>query len=385
MSAALQLAGLMHYTTTAQGMYTARSQNNQTRGVVLCAHNHHTLRLAWTQIRALQYMYGMNNETFTVYHADELNLSDNTIRAAVQRLESLPNVRIESLRGWYMARYREEGDESGIKRFQGFFCKVGALLAAPYEIVALIDTEVVLSKNPFELINTDTFRERGSYLFRDRRLSAEYWGQSSGAYRERLTKLWQSFHPDRPDNISSALLSSPPFTGWSYDHGESAVVLFDKSRHEPATGILAGMVGSDLFATTSAGLLGDKETYWQALALADVEPGMNAFACSEVGILNEHGETCTHSYTVAQWMFESHDCPHIFYVNGDGVEHFIAGEDDTLLRAWVSDPLFYFSSRTRIDYLGFRCNTGANPLPSYVREAMHAYRLFYEQYDSVDV
>lgn len=296
-------------------------------------------------------------------------------------LNVYPTFVIQSLQEWYAATFKNDVKGGGIGRFQSFFCKVGALLAAPYDVVALIDTEVVLLDNPFVLMDTETFRRRGSYLFRDRRLSAEYWGQSGSDYRGRLSRLWETFHPDSPHNLSRALLDSPPFTGWSYDHGESAVVVIDKTRHPEAMRVLTGMIGPDTFAITSAGLLGDKEAYWQALALANEEPGMNAFACSEVGIMNEHGETCTHSYTMAQWIFEKRSSPRIFYLNGDGLEPFIAGQDDTLLRAWISDPLHYFSPHTRIDYRGFRCNKGANALPAYVREALYAYRLFYEEYD----
>lgn len=364
-----------------------QARDTETRGIVLCAHNEHALKLAWTQICALRQLYGMDSVNITVYHADELDGSNRTIQAAMHRLEGMPNVRIDNLKEWYESLNETDAEthHDGMERFKGFFCKVGALLAAPYDIVALIDLEVILMADPFMLVDTDMFRSRGSYLFRDRRISAEARFQSNSAYQQRVRDLWGHFHPENPDDLPDSLILSPPFTGWSYDHGESAVVVIDKWRHWKAMRILMTMVISDLFPVVTEGMYGDKEIYWQALALAGEDPGMNAFACSEVGILNDDGDTCPYYWTVAQWIFERESRPTIFYVNGDGLEAMIRGEDDTLLRGWVSDPLYYFSSQTRLDYISYNCNKGANPLPSYVRETFHAYRLIFGSYDTIEM
>lgn len=364
------------------------------RGTVLCAHTAERLRRAWTQIAALRQLYGMANESFTIFHAEELDVSSAEVLGAIKRLEALPHVRVESLAQWYSIAYPSNDTtaaKGGLKRFQGFFCKAGALLAAPYDVVALVDLDVVLMDNPFALTDTPTFRDTGSYLFRDRRISAgnAYRQQSAEAYRDRLEGLWRwSFHhpPGRSNGtvplLPPALTRSPPFTGWSYDYGESAVVVLDKRRHVKALDILQQMMGVELFETVTTGIHGDKEVYWQALALAGEAPGMNALACADVGRRNDNGDACCYHWTNAQWTWHHGDKsgPRIFYVNGDGVEKLVAAQDDTLLHAWVSDPLDYFSNRTRIDYLDTCCNRGAQPLPPYVVATFHAYRIAYERW-----
>lgn len=368
--------------TVLQHALVNASAQERSKAVVMCAHNAPALRMAWTQIRCLQQVYEMENETFIVYHADELDPSDVVIDQFLKRLRSLPNVRVDNLMAWYKMSYGDPKPREGIKRFQGFFCKVGALLAAPYDVVALIDTDIIFMDNPFSLISTSIFLEKGSYLFRDRRFSGnDYLRESVEAYRKRLRKLWRVFHPDCPRHLSRALANSPPFTGWSYDLGESAFVLMNKQRHQNTTSILQHMVSSELFETSTKFVWGDKEVYWQALVLADEVPGINPYANADVGLTNDQHETCCYQYANAQWVWFGTGRPRIMYINGNGVENLVSGQDDTLLRSWVSDPLDYFSPNTRIDYMGDCCNRGANPMPSYALEMMHAYRLTYESFD----
>lgn len=358
----------------------------ESRAIVMCAYNAETLRMAWAQIRSIQHIHGASNEIFIVYNAGELNTSDHDTKKAIERVQTLPNARIESLSAWYESAYGNDRATEGLENFQGFICKVGALLAAPYDIVALIDTDVILMNHPFTLIKTPSFQTHGNYLFRDRRISGREGPQGTeAAYRTRLRELWQEVRAEDDQEFPSALSSSPPFTGWSYEYGESAVVLMNKQRHAKAMGILQLMVGPRLFEQTTAHIFGDKEVYWQALAFANETPGMNAYANADVGLANERKDACCHKYTNAQWVWFESDRPKIFYINGDGVEDWMTGKDDTLLNSFVSDPLYYFSPNTRVDYLASGCcNKGANSMPSYAREIMHGYRLHYELYDQIE-
>ena len=130
--------------------------------------------------------------------------------------------------------------------------------------------------DPFRLMDTDIFRTRGHFLFRDVRT---WVSEKTSHYTQQLRELLAHFHPDCPGNISKPRLESPPFTGWSYSHGESALVLFDKARSHDALAILEEMVGPRLIDTTKRHVWGDKESYWQAVALAGHEPGMHTY-CS---------------------------------------------------------------------------------------------------------
>lgn len=135
----------------------------------------------------------MKNESFVVFHADELDYADSDVANAVNSLTALPNVKVDNLLRWYQATYGD--DSTGIKGFKGYFCKVGALLAAPYDIVSVIDLNVVLLTNPFLLMESETFQRYGHYLFRDRRTSPS---KTTKGYIGELKKIWAQLHPDRP-------------------------------------------------------------------------------------------------------------------------------------------------------------------------------------------
>lgn len=237
--------------------------------------------------------------------------------------------------------------------------------------MALLDLDAVLLDNPFSLLETPIFKETGVYLFSDRRLSP------SEPHKEHLKKMWAIFNPDRADTMSFALARSPPFIDWSRDYGESALVLFDKKRNLRAVEILEEMVAPDVFPTTSHMVYGDKEIYWQALAFADVKViGMNPFVWAAVGFEDGKGLTCAYKGALAQWMWLPGEKPKNVYVNGGGIEEWILGEDDTVL-AFVSDPISFMSPRTQV--LSF-CNPGATPFPFHAFQALHAYRLMFNDY-----
>lgn len=343
-------------------------------GVVMCAHDASTLELARTQIVALRKLFGMENVSFGIFHADEIDgASNRTLMRQVELLEITLNVKVESLSHWYDARFGNS--TNGLPAFRGFFCKVGALLAAPFDVVAVVDLDVVLMSDPFRLMDTDIFRMRGHYLFRDVRTSVS---EGTSHYTQQLRELWAHFHPDRPAIISKPLLNSPPFTGWSHDHGESALVLFDKARSHDALAILEEMVSPQLIDTTKRHVWGDKESYWQAVALAGHEPGMNPYSWAAIGNANEKRETCSYHGVLAQWVWLPGAFPRVFYINGHGVEELLAENDGTLYHSTLSGPLDYFSPRTNVHTY---CSPGAVPLPTYVLDAIHAYKLSYHRSD----
>jgi hypothetical protein len=310
---------------------------------------------------ALQRLHGMSNENFMVFHANEID------EQSVARLERLQGVHVLNLEIWYTQTYPEHSIE-GLDNFKGYFCKVGALLAAPFETVAVIDLDAVLLDNPFSLLRTPIYQNTGVYLFSDRRLP------HSEPYKEHLTRMWAKFNPDRPDNISSSLTSSPPFTGWSRDYGESALVIFNKKRNFRAVEILEKMVAPDVFSATSHMVYGDKETYWRALALADAEMiGMNPYMWAAAGFPDGNGLTCCHKGALAQWVWLPGERPKVFYINGGGIEEWITGKDDVALST-VSDPVSYLSSRTQLQSF---CSPGQTPFSFGIVQILHAYRLIF--------
>jgi hypothetical protein len=145
---------------------------------------------------ALRTVYDMKNDSFVVFHADELGEANaDAVAKAVAALTALPNVKVENLLKWYQTTYGDRSEEGHFTAFKGYVCKIGALLAAPYDIVALIDLDVVLMGSPFLLLNSDIFQNHGHYLFRDQRSSPS---SRTRKYIKELKRLWARFHPDHP-------------------------------------------------------------------------------------------------------------------------------------------------------------------------------------------
>ncbi|KAM3571796.1 hypothetical protein VYU27_006166 [Nannochloropsis oceanica] len=355
----------------------AEVKDKANRGVVLCAYDAKSLRLAWIQISTLRTLYGMVNESFIIYHADELR---ETIGAKLWRkqLKAIPGVQIQSLETWYQGTYASEFGTAPLQNFQGFFCKPAALLAAPFENVLMLDLDVIITDNPFVLMNTPDYSKQGAYLFADRRTQrpAKYMR----SYRQQLRNI--SRHFNSPRNQTPFLEKLPPMTRWSYDYGESAVVLFNKTLNRDAMLVLEKILAPDLFNSTTKYIYGDKELYWQALVFAGVNVSLNPLIPSEVGTPNRNDEvtvTCTSHYVFAQWLWQPYATPKIFYVNGDGIEEMLMGRDQTILNCTLSDPLEYYSSLTQYNTF---CNRGANPLPQNLIDTIWAYKIMYSKSSS---
>lgn len=320
----------------------------------------------------------------------------------------------------------------GFITFRSFFCKVGALLDAPFHLIALMDLDLILFDSPFRLVDTLTFQQTGTHFFVDRRRVSS---NHINTLRDLFTKLWKHFEPYRrhpqgvisslsqhlrssfssktekkkddgytninDDSIiipaTSSLGQSAQMTGWSSDYGESGVVLYDKKRHATSLQILTELVSPGFIDSVNLNMYGDKELYWQSLAYAGLDVGMNPWAVSEVG--EESGaasnRTCAYKATMAQWVSylpnikeeggaegAEEDVPHLFYLNCDGVEDLMTHHEDVLYHASISDPLPARSPLVEIapeDSRDGSCNRGARPFDS---KALDAFRLYQSIYDS---
>jgi hypothetical protein len=142
-------------------------------------------------VRSLRSLYpDLRTVPFLLYHAEELRT-----RGPVS---DEPDVHVRSLKGWYDATFaavsaRERGDGpvvddlEGLRRFRSFLCKPAALLAAPADLVAVLDLDAMPLHSPFALLNTTVFEETGSYLFLDRKVVAD----QLPAYVEALEETWR--------------------------------------------------------------------------------------------------------------------------------------------------------------------------------------------------
>jgi hypothetical protein len=311
------------------------------RAVVMCAYDGHTLRLAWTQIMALRELYGMGNETFLIYHADELTRKHDR---AVRRLEALPHVHVRNLRPWH---HRVLGDKD-FARFQGFLCKPAALLASEQDVIVLLDLDAVLLENPFALLRTPIYEETGSYLFTDRRWAdmrfmEDGWAKTIEDWAAMVEAMWALRRAGEP--LPEVLRQSPLLTGYSKETGESAVVLYDKARSPEAVEVLLWLLDPAVVASFESLIYGDKELFWLSFALAGRPYGANPYRWAAVGFKHK-GRLCELSYILAQYVRLPGDAqPRPFYLNGDGVENAVMEADLTDLKgARIARPRSYYQN-----------------------------------------
>jgi hypothetical protein len=335
--------------------------------VTLCAFDETSLRMAGTQIEVLQQNYHMENETFLIYHANEL--SDDL--PAMSIIKNLSGVEVISLAGWYEAafphlavldRQLKPPEVPYFNRFKGFLCKPAAVLAADASLVAYVDQDAMLFYSPFDLMGTEIFNRTGSYFFRDRRLQNN---PDLASYQYALVAAWKAINP-RGTEIPSILRESPVFTGWGHEVGESAVFLYDKARQPRAAAALQRMLEPDLLDSLQKHWYGDKDMYWLSFALAELEPGLNPMDVVPIGQWFSNPvdpqELCCIGFAIGQilprkgtHLYEDYD---LFYVNGDAVETFMRGDwgDPEDLRLRIGHPVRYGDPQQEVIKLGFSKN-----------------------------
>lgn len=97
-------------------------------------------------------------------------------------------------------------------------------------------------------------------------------------------ELWSLLNPelDSVEDMPETLTQSPPFTGQSYDVGESAVVVVDRSRNRPAMDVLRRMCSPDLITVLWDYILGDKVREYVSLQGGRRRPVV-AIGCGDCG------------------------------------------------------------------------------------------------------
>jgi hypothetical protein len=348
---------------------------SSSRAIVMCAFNTHSARMAWMQIKVLQEIYGMTNETFLIYHADEFKPAHDR---ALRNLKSLPRVKVRSLKPWHSRTFPGQD----VKRLAGFYCKPAALLAAEEELVVLLDLDAVVLENPFSLIHTTPFQYTGSYFFTDRRFldmgfhSKEDAGRLNEDWVAVLRDLWHILQPDKPQ-LSRYLLDSPAFRGFSKEYGESAMVVYDKGRNPEAARMLQRMLEPRIMDHLNEWMYGDKELYWLSFAMAGRPPGMNPWAWTSVGIPWEGDRICEVGFTLGQWAELLGDRePRVIYLNGDGVEDAITKEGfmKVMKKTFISRPKPYYEIHP-----GFCAPRGGEKkVEGVIFDKLKAYKRIYE-------
>lgn len=270
------------------------------------------------------------------------------------------------------------------------------------ELVAVLDLEVILFHDPFSLAETPIFQQTGAYLFSDRRLSRGKEVASFREYQQVLKRLYNGYrrattssqplsHSEQTtvDGIPVALADSSIFQGWSWDYGESALLIFDVQRHA-STGFLDALqyllrVDSPTFRTFA---YGDKELYWLALVLAGEPLQMNPWIPTAVGALEEVQATVYNDHRgrqrVCSWfnaLAQATPTHGLFYLNGEGPELSTVEGDRFLLDQGHLSAAKPIDLRERDEGMYKERNMctagGGVPLPGLVKAQLHAYRTLY--------
>jgi hypothetical protein len=355
--------------------------------------------MAATQIMMMRRRHSMENETFLIFHADELTEAT----PGISFVKNVPRVEVVSLAGWYnetfphlLASERQlgAGEKTHFERFRGYLCKPASVLAADADVVAFVDNEAMLFHSPFDLMDTDIFNRTGSYLFRDRRLQTNSEIQW---YRYAIVAAWKSLNP-ASTIIPKVLSESPPFTGYSQEQGESAVLLFDKARQPRAAAALKRMLEPDLLIPLAPHIWGDKEYFWLAFAIAELEPGLNPMDVMPIGQYYSDDEICTIGFAIGQLVPEAGgdiDGEYkLFYMNGDAMDMFIKGtwRDPRTMRLIMGTPMRWFDpqqdfhpmspSKAAPGLVGHCFYHGHRPVLEKILEMIEAYQIAYRDLDA---
>ncbi|RYG66830.1 hypothetical protein EON64_08840, partial [archaeon] len=239
------------------------------RGFVSCAGMHlipDLFRVVY-EFRVHWHMY----LPITIYHCNELDLEKLHI------FDELRNVQFVDLcppgQDWVLGMTRP----AAAKRLRGFFCKIAAIISAPYQEVIVMDLDTVFFKRPDRLFETDLYKETGAYFFRDRSLHASIYddkGQPKYEVNQVFFDIMREQHiqVDRQyveDQYRGHGVSwwwrclrdywanaSFPFKTCVGQYQESSVVVLDKRRHPRYLSLLEHYLPTLSFGYS------EKEMFW---------------------------------------------------------------------------------------------------------------------------
>lgn len=153
-----------------------------------------------------------------------------------------------------------------------------AVLASSFEEVLLVDADGTFLQSPESILDEHTgYLSTGALLFRDR---AGMW---TGDLDERIQYYHELMKHRKP---SQTLLKSKVWNGKGSEHGESALVVLDKSRLEILMALIHTCWQNSLAVrekTTYKMTFGDKESWWMGLELTGTPYAMDSHYAGRIG------------------------------------------------------------------------------------------------------
>jgi hypothetical protein len=149
------------YNNTDTILTTTNTNNNNNIGVVFCAGGKEFMKSgAYNMIWQIRFLWRAELG-IAVMHCSELSEATKT------RMKLLyPALHIIDVCG--SANNFGMDQRTSKWRLRGFFCKVAAILASPFEETALIDLDVTWFKSPTVVFDSPAYKKTGALFFRDR-------------------------------------------------------------------------------------------------------------------------------------------------------------------------------------------------------------------------
>lgn len=228
--------------------------------------------LLWSAVRRLRETG--NKDPVHVFHVDS-----ELPQEQIELIQSVPRVTVHDLKD-SLDEDDLRGVQGDIAAYRSFYCKVQALLHSPFDETMMIDTDVLLFRDPGVIWDHPVMKEKGTFFFRDRKIG-------DGAKR---CKKMQDFF-ERPA-VKAQLKLSRGFNDKMWEdhrtfcegdtaHEQDSSLVAVNKGHANAQPFLKMLkkfqnqyVSKDKAVKEFLGY-GDKELYWLACDLAGVECGWN--------------------------------------------------------------------------------------------------------------
>lgn len=191
---------------------------------------------------------------------------------------------------WFVSVYNTIQDHYR-SEFNGFGNKYLAALFNSFEEYILLDADTVMLKPPEYFFNTDAYKKKGAFFFKDR-TSTLFRPESDATFFKKMSpSIIDQVFFDIPI-LTNHTLSSPFFDGMEYMM-ESGLVCIDRNLHFNS---ILMMFQLNFLKPARQRVYGDKEIFWLGFAIdGDESYEFNKFPAAAIGSETPQEERLTSS------------------------------------------------------------------------------------------
>lgn len=275
------------YYLVDQQAFVQEKSSCPTRGFVTCAPNHLLLKVE--TLRRYMRDHLKDNLDIQVFHTGEIDEQSQKLYPDLSFIDLRYHLRSVGI------------DESRDYYFRSFQCKPMALAFTCFQQALFFDVDIVPIESLSGLFESPSFQRTGTLFFRDQRLSVGLKYLRNADYMQTIVKeLWKERH-GVGSQLGDVLLQSALFQNISTDSQESSIVVIDRNRNTKLIDTLIWLYQSDSRIRKLSGdfelvrktgrwrwidgtgtFHGDKEMYWLAAALANINHSFSPWGYSNV-------------------------------------------------------------------------------------------------------